>query len=98
MAYSIVGHFTSKLKDNQLRYYSSAHCVYLSSVQAAQHHSEGQTLVVVRVPKDDRVALSTALEAGASAIIIPHCESAKEVQDFIQETYFRKQLCKLCQT
>jgi chromosome segregation ATPase len=98
MAYSIVGTYTSKPEENQLIYHSIAHNDYLSAVQAAQHHSEGQTMVVVRVPKHDQVALSTALEAGASAIIIPHCESAKEVHDFIKETYFRKQLSNSCQT
>lgn len=49
-------------------------------------------MAVVRVPKHDETALSTALEAGASAIIIPHCESAEEVRTFMKETYFRKSL------
>ncbi|KAL3420405.1 aldolase citrate lyase family protein [Phlyctema vagabunda] len=58
------------------------------AVQAVQHHSEGHTVAVVRVPKHDETALSTALEAGAAAIIIPHCESAEEVRAFVRETYF----------
>ncbi|KAI0121756.1 Pyruvate/Phosphoenolpyruvate kinase-like domain-containing protein [Xylariales sp. AK1849] len=58
------------------------------AIHAAQHHSEGQSLVVVRVPKHDEVSLSTALDAGAAGIVIPHTESAQEVKDFIKEIYY----------
>lgn len=58
------------------------------AIHAAQHHSEGHSMVVVRVPKHDEISLTTALDAGAAGIIIPHCESAQEVKDFIQEMYY----------
>jgi 4-hydroxy-2-oxoheptanedioate aldolase len=58
------------------------------AIQAAQHHSEGKSMVVVRVPKHDETALSTALDAGAAGIIIPHCESAQEIRDKIKEVYY----------
>ncbi|ORY67554.1 Pyruvate/Phosphoenolpyruvate kinase-like domain-containing protein [Pseudomassariella vexata] len=58
------------------------------AIHAAQHHSEGKTMVVVRVPKHDETCLSTALDAGASGIVIPHTESAQEVKDFIKEVYY----------
>jgi 4-hydroxy-2-oxoheptanedioate aldolase len=44
----------------------------------------------VRVPKEDEVSLSTALDAGASGIIIPHVETKEEVEEFIQKMYYRK--------
>jgi len=47
-------------------------------------------MVVVRVPKHDEVSLSTALDAGAAGIVIPHCESAAEVKKIIKEIYYRK--------
>ncbi|KAI0144711.1 Pyruvate/Phosphoenolpyruvate kinase-like domain-containing protein [Pestalotiopsis sp. NC0098] len=58
------------------------------AIHAAQHHSEGKTMVVVRVPKHDEVSLSTALDAGAAGIVIPHVESADEVRHFIKECYY----------
>jgi len=58
------------------------------SIHAAQHHSEGKSMVVVRVPKHDEISISTALDAGAAAIIIPHCESAQEVQEIIEEMFY----------
>ncbi|KAK6073848.1 hypothetical protein SCUP515_06770 [Seiridium cupressi] len=58
------------------------------AIHAAQHHSEGKSMVVVRVPKHDGTILSTALDAGASAIVIPHTESAEEVKHFIKEMYY----------
>lgn len=59
-----------------------------SAIHAAQHHSEGKSLVVVRVPKKDELSLTTALDAGAAGIVIPHCESAQDVKDFIREMYY----------
>src|ERR1700733_13918793 len=56
-----------------------------SAIHAAQHHSEGKSMVIVRVPKHDEISLTTALDAGASGIIIPHSESAEEVAAFIKE-------------
>lgn len=47
-------------------------------------------MVIVRVPKHDTVSLSTALNAGASGIVITHIESAQEVKDKMKEMYFRK--------
>lgn len=60
----------------------------ISAIHAAQHHSEGRSMVVVRVPKHDELSLTTALDAGAAGIVIPHCESAQEVKDFIKEMYY----------
>ena len=45
-------------------------------------------MVIVRIPKNDEVALTTALDAGAAGIVIPHCESAEEVKKFIKEIYY----------
>ncbi|KAL0566959.1 hypothetical protein V5O48_015038 [Marasmius crinis-equi] len=59
-----------------------------SAIHAAQHHSEGKSLVVVRVPKHDEVSLTTALDAGAAGIIVPHTESAEEVKNFIKDIYY----------
>jgi 4-hydroxy-2-oxoheptanedioate aldolase len=47
-------------------------------------------MVIVRVPKHDEISLTTALDAGAGGIVIPHCESAQEVRDFMKEAYFRE--------
>lgn len=47
-------------------------------------------MVLVRVPKHDTVSISTALDAGAAGIVIPHVESAQEVKDKIKEIYFRE--------
>jgi len=58
------------------------------AIHAAQHHSEGKSLVIVRVPKHDELSLSTALDAGAAGIVIPHCESAEEVKAFIKESFY----------
>ncbi|KAF2663425.1 HpcH/HpaI aldolase [Microthyrium microscopicum] len=58
------------------------------AIHAAQHHSEGKTMVIVRVPKGDEISLTTALDAGAAGIMIPHCESAEEVQALIKEMYY----------
>ncbi|KAK7181797.1 hypothetical protein DPSP01_012523 [Paraphaeosphaeria sporulosa] len=58
------------------------------AVHAAQAHSEGKAAVVVRVPKHDEVSLITALDAGASGIVIPDVESAQDVKDFIQKIYY----------
>ncbi|KAH8658099.1 Pyruvate/Phosphoenolpyruvate kinase-like domain-containing protein [Xylariales sp. PMI_506] len=58
------------------------------AIQAVQHHSEGKTLAIVRVDKHDSAALTTALDAGAAGIVIPHCESAQEVKDMYQKVNF----------
>ncbi|RSL53692.1 hypothetical protein BHE90_006408 [Fusarium euwallaceae] len=57
-------------------------------IQAVQHHSEGKTMAIVRVPKHDEASLSTALDAGASGIVIPCCESAEEVEKIIKHIYY----------
>jgi 4-hydroxy-2-oxoheptanedioate aldolase len=46
-------------------------------------------MVIVRVPKHDEVSLSTALDAGAAGIVIPHCESAEDVKHFMKDIYYR---------
>ncbi|KAL1876837.1 hypothetical protein VTK73DRAFT_9139 [Phialemonium thermophilum] len=58
------------------------------AVQAVQHHSEGKSLAIVRVPKLDEVMLVTALDAGAAGIILPQCETAEEVRKKIKESYY----------
>jgi 4-hydroxy-2-oxoheptanedioate aldolase len=72
----------------------------VSAVHAAQHHSEGHCMVIVRVPKHDEISLTTALDAGAAGIVIPHCESAAEVEAFKKEAFFGNRLFlvlpKLC--
>lgn len=45
-------------------------------------------MVVVRIPKGDELSLSTALDAGAAGIVIPHCESADEVKAIMKESFF----------
>lgn len=59
-----------------------------SAIHAAQHHSEGSTMVIVRVPKHDDVYLSTALDAGAAGVVIPHCETAEEVREKMKDIYY----------
>jgi 4-hydroxy-2-oxoheptanedioate aldolase len=61
----------------------------VSAIHAATHHSEGRALVIVRVPKNDEISLSTALDAGAAGIVIPHVETADEVRSMIKEMYYR---------
>lgn len=61
-----------------------------SAIHAAQHHSEGKTMVVVSVPKHDEVSLSTALDAGASGIVIPHTDSAQDVLDKVKDVFYRE--------
>ncbi|KAH8760630.1 Pyruvate/Phosphoenolpyruvate kinase-like domain-containing protein [Hyaloscypha sp. PMI_1271] len=58
------------------------------AIHAAQHHSEGKSMVIVRVPKHDEISLTTALDAGAAGIVIPHCESAEEVKQVLEEAYY----------
>jgi 4-hydroxy-2-oxoheptanedioate aldolase len=65
------------------------------AIHAAQHHSEGHSLVIVRVPKHDEISLTTALDAGAAGIVIPHCESVEEVEHFKKEAFFGKHKCFL---
>lgn len=69
-----------------------AHVSLFSAIHAAQHHSEGKAMVIVRVPKQDEISLTTALDAGAAGIVIPHCESAKEVKQVLEEAYYREYL------
>lgn len=47
-------------------------------------------MALVRVPKEDEWALTTALDAGAAGIIIPHSESKEEVEEFMKKIYYRK--------
>jgi 4-hydroxy-2-oxoheptanedioate aldolase len=47
-------------------------------------------MAIVRVPKHDEVSLTTALDAGASGIVIPCCESAEEVEKIIKTIYYRE--------
>ncbi|KAH6714236.1 Pyruvate/Phosphoenolpyruvate kinase-like domain-containing protein [Leptodontidium sp. 2 PMI_412] len=58
------------------------------AIQAAQHHSEGKSMVVVRIPKHDETVLSTALDAGAAGIVIPHCDNAAEIKHLLNEIYY----------
>ena len=63
---------------------------FRSAIQAAQHHSEGKSMVVVRIPKHDETILSTALDAGAAGIVIPHCDNAAEIKHLLNEIYYRE--------
>lgn len=47
-------------------------------------------MAIVRVPKEDEISLTTALDAGAAGIIIPHCESKEEVEEFMKKIYYRE--------
>jgi 4-hydroxy-2-oxoheptanedioate aldolase len=67
----------------------------LSAVHAAQHHSEGRSMVIVRIPEHDEITLSTALDAGASGIVIPHCEDVEEIKKVVDAALYRKRL-SLC--
>ena len=60
-----------------------------SCIHAAQHHSEGKTMVVCRIPKHDEVSLTTALDAGAAGLVIPHTESAQDIRDKVREVFYR---------
>lgn len=60
-----------------------------SCIHAAQHHSEGKTMVVCRIPKHDEVSLTTALDAGAAGLVIPHTESAQDIRDKVKEVFYR---------
>ncbi|KAL5118057.1 hypothetical protein ACEQ8H_004044 [Pleosporales sp. CAS-2024a] len=66
--------------------------ISLGAIHAAQYHSEGRSMVAVRVSKHDEVSLTTALDAGAAAIVIPHTESAAEVEAFKKEVFFGKHI------
>lgn len=46
-------------------------------------------MVVVRVPKDDEISLSTSLDAGAAGVVFPHMESAEDVREMIKKCYYR---------
>jgi 4-hydroxy-2-oxoheptanedioate aldolase len=59
-----------------------------NAIQAAQHHSEGKAMVIVRVTKGDPTMMSTALDAGAAGIVIPHTETADEVRAAIKEMFY----------
>ena len=48
-------------------------------------------MVVVRIPKHDETILSTALDAGAAGIVMPHCDNAAEIKHLLNEIYYRKQ-------
>lgn len=60
-----------------------------SCIHAAQHHSEGKTMVVCRIPKHDEVSLTTALDAGAAGLVIPHTDTAQDVRDKVKEIFYR---------
>jgi len=40
--------------------------------------------------KGDVVSMATCLDAGAAGIVLPHCESAEEVQEILKEIYYRE--------
>ncbi|SPN99943.1 uncharacterized protein DNG_02795 [Cephalotrichum gorgonifer] len=59
-----------------------------NSIHAAQHHSEGRTMALVRVPAHDEISLATALDAGASGIIFPNMQTVEDVRDMIKKVYY----------
>lgn len=52
-------------------------------------------MVIVRIPEHDEITLSTALDAGASGIVIPHCEDVEEIKRVVDSAFYRKRL-SLC--
>ncbi|KAK4098532.1 Phosphoenolpyruvate/pyruvate domain-containing protein [Parathielavia hyrcaniae] len=57
-------------------------------IHAAQHHSEGKTMVICRIPKHSEVSLTTALDAGAAALVLPHTDNVQDVRDKVNEIYY----------
>ncbi|KAK3296513.1 Pyruvate/Phosphoenolpyruvate kinase-like domain-containing protein [Chaetomium fimeti] len=57
-------------------------------IHAAQHHSEGKTMVVCRIPKHDEISLTTALDAGAAGLVIPHTETAQDIRDKVKDAFY----------
>ena len=49
-------------------------------------------MVIVRIPEHDEITLSTALDAGASGIVIPHCEDVEEIKKVVNTALYRKRL------
>jgi 4-hydroxy-2-oxoheptanedioate aldolase len=47
-------------------------------------------MVVCRIPKHDEVSLTTALDAGAAGLVIPHTDSAQDVRDKVKEMFYRE--------
>jgi hypothetical protein len=90
MLYSTARPSTSKLAVDSRRLGSQRVLTSLSCIHAAQHHSEGKTLVVCRVPKHDEISLTTALDAGAAGIVIPHTESAQDIRDKVKDVFYRE--------
>jgi 4-hydroxy-2-oxoheptanedioate aldolase len=62
-----------------------------SAINTVHYHSEGQTMVVVRVPEGDLGLLNTVLDYGADGIIFPHCETAEEVAALSKQLYYPPQ-------
>ncbi len=54
-------------------------------------------MAIVRPGKTNEDSLTTALDAGASGIVIPHCESAQEVKDMLHKIKYRKLRISDCQ-
>lgn len=53
-------------------------------------------MVVCRVPKHDEVSLTTALDAGAAGIVIPHTESVEDIKEKVKEMFYRESTHPLC--
>jgi 4-hydroxy-2-oxoheptanedioate aldolase len=57
-------------------------------IQALSFHSQGKTIPVVRVPSHEPSFISTALDAGAAGIVLPHTETREHAQHLVNECRF----------
>jgi 4-hydroxy-2-oxoheptanedioate aldolase len=58
------------------------------TIHAIHHHSEGKTMCIVRIPPHQELVLNTALDAGASGIIIPHVEEPSQITEMLDWIYY----------
>jgi len=57
-------------------------------IRWVNYASEGNTAVVVRVPNFEHTYIAWALDAGASGIIIPHCETVEQAKSVVAAARF----------
>ncbi|KAG8812797.1 hypothetical protein FRC17_001811 [Serendipita sp. 399] len=57
-------------------------------VSTINHYSSSKMIPVVRVPSHEPSFISTALDAGAAGIIVPHMETREQAQALINECRF----------
>ncbi|KAK2612053.1 hypothetical protein QQS21_001902 [Conoideocrella luteorostrata] len=59
-------------------------------VQTIQYVSEGATMAFVRVPNHDHANIGFALDAGASAVIVPQVDTVAQAQHVVSSSKFGK--------